>query len=231
LNLAPHEFWQDIYPAGSFPNHGTVEFSHFYPADLPNGRQILLPIRVLPGDGTRAVASLIINQASFAVEDALAAVLAERLAPFEPQMIVGVPTLGLPLASNVARRLGHSRMVALGTSRKFWYDDALSEPMASITSPSAGKTLYLDPRMLALLKGRRVAVVDDVLSTGASMASVLRLLAKAGIVPVTIAAAMLQGTAWEAKLKAIDPLLVSVVRASMRSPLLGKTRTDKWMSV
>lgn len=230
MNLAPHEFWQELYPAGSFPNDRATGFPNFYPADLPDGRQILLPIRVLPGDGARAVASLIINQASFAVEDALAGVMAELVVPFEPQVIIGVPTLGLPLANNVARRLGHPRMVALGTSRKFWYDDALSEPMASITSPDAGKTLYLDPRMLALLKGRRVVVVDDVLSTGASMTSVLRLLAKADVSPVAIAVAMLQGTAWEARLKQIDPLLVSRVRAAIRSPLLSRTQTGKWTS-
>ena len=231
MNLAPHEFWQELYPAGSFPNEHATEFSDFYPADMPDGRQILLPIRVLPGDGSRAVASLIINQASFAVEDALAEVMAELVAPFEPQVIVGVPTLGLPLANNIARRLGHPRMVALGTSRKFWYDDALAEPMVSITSPNAGKTLYLDPRMLPLLKGRRVAVVDDVLSTGASMTSVLRLLAKADISPVAIAAAMLQGTAWEARLKEIDPTLVSRVRAAIRSPLLARTEAGGWTSV
>lgn len=230
MNFAPHEFWQDLYPAGSFRNDRATNFSHFYPADLPDGRQILLPIRVLPGDGARAVASLIINQASFAVEDALAAVMTELVAQFEPQIIVGVPTLGLPLANSVARRLGHSRMVALGTSRKFWYDDVLSEPMASITSPNMGKALYLDPRMLPLLEGQRVVVVDDVLSTGASMTAVLRLLDKADISPVAIAAAMLQGTAWEAKLTETGPALASRVRAAIRSPLLTRTYGGTWKS-
>jgi hypothetical protein len=106
---------------------------------------LLLPLRTLP-DGRR-VASLIVNQASFAVLDALCDALASALTPYKPDVVIGVPTLGLPMAEGVARRLGHSRMIPLGISRKFWYDDALSVPLRSITTPGGGKTLYLDPRM------------------------------------------------------------------------------------
>src|SRR5579872_6754941 len=50
---------------------------------VPDGRHLLLPIRVLPGDGARAVASLITNQASFRVLDAITeqAQLAVRYRP------------------------------------------------------------------------------------------------------------------------------------------------------
>jgi adenine/guanine phosphoribosyltransferase-like PRPP-binding protein len=200
LPLAPHQFWQAIEVAGTHlqPPQGWVEG---FPAILPDGRQLLLPIRVLPGDGTAAVASLIINQASFAVEDAISAAMADLLRPHAPDVVVGVPTLGLPLANNVARRLGHDRMVALGTSHKFWYRDEFSAPMSSITSPTQQKTIYLDPRSLPLLEGRRVAVVDDVISSGTSMAAVLKLLGQAGIEPVAIVAAMLQGKRWQEPLR------------------------------
>lgn len=157
--------------------------------------RILLPIRAL-SDGVRGVASLILNQASFTVLDALADGLAALLTPYKPDVIVAVPTLGLPLAEAVARRLGHSRLIPLSTSRKFWYDDALSVDMSSITSPDRGKRLYLDPRMVPLLTGR-VAVIDDVLSTGSSIGSVLQLLKVQQVTPVVIGAAMLQGTAWK----------------------------------
>ncbi len=136
MPLAPHEFWQVVYPAGTFDPAPTTGFRHLYPAALPDGRQIALPVRVLPGDGDQAVASLIVNQASFAVEDALAEAMAAHARAYDPEVVIGVPTLGLPLANGVARRLGHERMVALGTSRKFWYSEDLSEPMTSITSPS-----------------------------------------------------------------------------------------------
>lgn len=224
MPMLPHTFWQEIVPEGTYDRDPPGGFSEGYPAQMPDGRQLLLPIRVLPGDGSRAVASLIVNQASFAVEDALAAAMTDLLLPYAPDVIVGVPTLGLPLANNVARRLGHARSVALGTSRKFWYRDDLAEPLSSITSPSAGKSIFLDPRMLPLLEKRRVAVIDDVLSTGSSISAVLRLLAKAGIEPVAIAAAMLQSERWHAPLA---PWLGRIV-APLASPILAATGSGTW---
>ena len=226
MPLAPHEFWQVVYPADSFSV--VPGFVDLYPAVLPDGRQIALPIRALPGDGTSAVASLIVNQASFAVEDALTEAMAALARNHAPDVIVGVPTLGLPLANGVARRLGHPRMVALGTSRKFWYSEDLSEPMSSITSPTHAKRLYLDPRMLPLLTGRRIVVVDDVVSSGASMVSVLRLLRKAGLNPVGIVAAMLQGERWRKPIREFDPRLSPVVAGAVSSPLLRRSEDGSW---
>jgi adenine/guanine phosphoribosyltransferase-like PRPP-binding protein len=225
----PHGFWQELYPPGHFaPVAGG--WDRVFPGTLPDGRQIALPIRVLPGDGQQAVASLIVNQASFAVEAALAAAMAEALRPFDPEVVVGVPTLGLTLAAGVARALGHARMVALGTSRKFWYDEALSEPMTSITSPDQAKRVYLDPRMLPLFAGRRVALVDDVASSGRTLAAVLRLLARAGIVPDVAAFAMLQGEGWRAAVAA-SPTPGLAVRGAMATPRLALGADGHWRAV
>lgn len=224
MPIAPHAFWQEIMPPGTYATDPAEGFSEGFPARLPDGQQLLLPIRVLPGEGNQAVCSLIINQASFAVEDALAAALTGLLAPFSPEIVIGVPTLGLPLANNVARRLGHRRSVALGTSRKFWYRDDLAEPMRSITSPLPGKTIFIDPRMLPVLDGKRVAVIDDVLSTGSSMSAVLRLLEKAGIEPVAIGAAMLQGSRWREPLAHWRDRIV----APLASPLLARGENGNW---
>lgn len=229
MSLAPHQFWQEIYPPATFPDDPPEGFRDVYPARLPDGRQIALPIRTLPGDGSRAVASLIVNQASFAVEDALSDAMARALRPLDAEVVVGVPTLGLPLANAVARRLGHPRMVALGTSRKFWYDEGLSEPMSSITSPDQVKRLYLDPRMLPLLRGRRVAIVDDVVSSGASMRSVLALLAKAEVSPVALVFAMLQTERWRPVLEGLDPALPGKVHGAIRTPLLARRADDAWI--
>src|ERR1700683_2199886 len=147
-HMSPESFWQELLPADA-PTHGG------YPARLGDGRPLLLPIRHLP-DGKRALASLIINQASFTVVDALATSLAQKLAPFAPDVVLGLPTLGLTLASAVAQKLGHSRYVPLGNSRKFWYCEELSVPLLSITTPDQQNRLYVDPRMLPLLERRRV---------------------------------------------------------------------------
>lgn len=225
MSLLPHQFWQTVYPPGTFaePDDG---YGDMVAARLPDGRQIALPIRVLPGDGASAVASLIVNQASFAVADALCDAMAGAARPFGPDIVIGMPTLGLPLAEGVARRLGHQRVVALGTSRKFWYRDDLSEPLRSITSPDHGKTLFLDPRMLPVLDGRRVLLVDDVVSSGESAVSALRLLAKAGIRPVAMAVAMQQGRRWAEPIAVAAPGLDVV--CAIASPRLARGADGLW---
>lgn len=226
MSLPPHEFWQQIYPAGTHATDQEAGFKNEYPALLPDGQQILLPIRILPGDGNSAVASLIVNQASFKVFDALVDAMVERVRPFKPEIVVGVPTLGLTLAHALAMRLGHQRMVALGTSRKFWYEDSFSEPISSITTPDQAKRIYLDPRMFPVLEGRRVLLVDDVVSTGSSSGAVLRLLAKAGLAPVAFAVAMTQGMRWQTPLSQLAPALA--VAAAIATPRLALSSDGRW---
>jgi adenine/guanine phosphoribosyltransferase-like PRPP-binding protein len=224
----PHQFWQALEPAGALAPPSGAGHVGFYPATLPDGRALRLPIRALPGPDGLGVASLILNQASFAVHDALSEALAARAAAFRPDLVVGLPTLGLSLASDVARRLGHPRFVALGTSRKFWYADALSTPLTSITSPNQHKTLYLDPRMLPVIAGRRVLLVDDVLSTGSSILAGLALLRAAGCEPVAIAAAMLQSGRWRPALSGLQPPFAGPVLGVIETPLLKRTPSGGW---
>lgn len=165
---------------------------------MPDGRVLLLPIRELPGGG--AVASMISTQASFDVERAMVGWMAETVRTLEPEVVVGMPTLGLLFARALAEWLGHANWVALGYSRKFWYDDALSAPVSSITSPDQSKRVYLDPRMLPRLNGRRALLVDDVVSTGTSAAAATDVLAATRTEVVGMAFAMLQGERWRARL-------------------------------
>jgi adenine/guanine phosphoribosyltransferase-like PRPP-binding protein len=223
--LSPHAFWQELHPAGSFSDDGP--FNAFYVAELPDGRQLQLPIRPL-ADGEHALASLIVNQASFSVLDALAEHLAEKLRSLDIDVVAGLPTLGLTLASAVAQKLGHGRYVPLGTSRKFWYSDDLSVPLSSITTPTQQKRLYIDPRMLPLLENRRVALIDDVISSGTSIVSGLALLSICGIEPVAIGAAMLQSQRWKDKLEGAGAQWLERTHAVFGTPMLEKTDTGSW---
>lgn len=216
--MQPTAFWQQFLPPAAAPS---APWQTGYPATMPDGRILMLPIRPLAGTDN-AIASLILNQAAFAVEDALADAVANALRPHGPEVVVGLPTLGLSLARAVALRLGHTRFVAAGTSRKFWYDPALSVPMGSITSPEVTKQLYLDPRMLPLVQVRRVALIDDVLSSGRSIRAGLDLLALVGVTPVAIGAAMLQTTRWQ---QAVGD---NPVVGALRSPLLRRSPKGGW---
>lgn len=183
---------------------------------------MFLPIRPL-ADTDNGIASLILNQSSFAVETVLADILADRIAPSKPDVVVGMPTLGLSIAGLVAQRLGHSRFVALGISRKFWYDQSMSVPMSSITSPNAQKRLYFDPRMLPLLQGKNVCLIDDVISSGTSIVAGLDLLQKIGVKPVCTGAAMLQTRRWVDQIDATHSDIVETVRGVLETPLLLAT--------
>lgn len=227
---APHCYWQTLEAPGTHDTDPPLGFIDSYPVTLDDGRQLLLPLRELPAPDTgHAVASLILNQASFDVQDALGAALAELIAPHSPDVVIGVPTLGLPLAGIVARRLGHQRLIALGNSRKFWYDDELSAPLSSITTPNQTKRVFLDPRLLPLVTGVRVAVVDDVISSGASMAAVLSLLQSAGVQVEVIGAAMLQSEVWRGTLARAWAGATPPIVAPLRSPFLARTPTGSWL--
>ncbi|MDA9493898.1 phosphoribosyltransferase [Bradyrhizobium sp. CCBAU 11361] len=208
-------YWQDLTPEVPARFPATPPYRFGYPATLPCGRVLVLPLRGLPA-GDRAVASLIANQASNLVVAALADHMATQARTFDAEIVVGLPTLGLAFASEVAERLGQPRYVPLGYSRKFWYDDALSEPVSSITSPDASKKLRLDPNLLSLIEGRRVVLVDDAISTGATALAAVRLLQKVGVEIAGMVVAMKQTNRWQASTTALP------VRAVFGCPLFQR---------
>jgi adenine/guanine phosphoribosyltransferase-like PRPP-binding protein len=92
----------------------------------------------------------------------------------------------------------------------------------SITSPGSEKKVYLDPRLLDRLAGRRVVVVEDVISTGTSILALLALLAKAGIQVQGIVTAMQESRIWMERLAAADPTYPQRVHSVLRSPLFKR---------
>jgi len=187
------QFWQEFEQGTT----GQQPWTDRYPAQMPDGTCLMLPLREF---GDVAVAGLIANQAAFHVLDRLTAWTAVAAGRFGAQVVVGLPTLGHTVGAAVARALGHAHWVAPSTTRKRWHDDALSAPLGSITAPAEGanaaRRMWLDPRLLDRLQGRRVLLVDDVISTGRSASAGLTLLQTVGITPVGVAVAMIQGAAW-----------------------------------
>ncbi len=231
-------YWQELHPEVPARFAAAPPHRFGYPVRLPDGRVLVLPLRAVP-PGELAVASLIANQASHAVVAALAGHMADLARGLGAERVVGLPTLGLAFAAAVAERLGQPRYVPLGYSRKFWYRDDLSEPVASLTSPEPGKRLRIDPNLLPLLEGRRVVVVDDAISTGATALAAIQLLSRLGIVLAGVVVAMKQTRRWEAALAAGSdappdgaPLagVVPPVRAVFAGPQFER-RADGWWPV
>jgi adenine/guanine phosphoribosyltransferase-like PRPP-binding protein len=210
-------FWQDFSPRAA----AREAWGEGYDAPMPDGTALTLPLRDL---GETAVAGLIANQASFAVVRRLAAWMTAIARPFAADVVVGLPTLGQVFAPLLAEALGHANWVAPGWSRKRWYAEALSVPAHSVTSPGE-RRMWLDPRLLPRLEGRRVLLVDDVISTGASARAGLALLAAAGVTPVALLVAMTQGNRWLAGWRPDVP-----VRAVFATPIFGRQR-DGWVAI
>jgi len=204
-------YWQEL-PAEVPERYTSVPpYRYGYPVRLPTGRFLVLPLRRLHDPG-HAVASLIANQASLTVVEALARSMAELASGFAAELVVGLPTLGLAFASLIAGRLGQPRYIPLGYSRKLWYDDSLAEPVSSITTPDGGKHLRLDPNLLPLVAGRRVVLVDDAISSGATAVSAVRLLRRAGAEIAGMVVAMKQTRRWQVPLGKLEiPLEVRSV--------------------
>ncbi|NVN37656.1 phosphoribosyltransferase [Komagataeibacter swingsii] len=192
-----------------------------YPVPLVDGSTLVLPLRPLPG-GEKAIALLMSNQTGFAVEGALVRLLTGMARELAPEVIVGVPTMGLAYARPVAENLGFSDYVALGHSRKFWYDDALSQCLTSSTSPDQAKHLYLDPALVERVRGRRVVVMDDVLNTGRTAAAAIRLMRVAQAQVVGITAVLTEGWAWRAELAHTGPDVPGLVHALGHIPMFGR---------
>jgi adenine/guanine phosphoribosyltransferase-like PRPP-binding protein len=198
-------FWQSIVGADALGGFTLAPpYRYGFPARLPDGRFLVLPIRKVAGQEGRAVASLIANQASLGVVRELSTMMAALARPLAPDVVIGLPTLGLAFAPLVAEALGHSRFVPLGYSRKFWYDDALSVPVRSLTTPGGGKRVYLDPNQLALVRGRRAVVVDDAVSTGGTLAAVVAMLEELDARIAGVVVAMRQGTQWREALADVE---------------------------
>ncbi|HXQ43455.1 MAG TPA: phosphoribosyltransferase family protein [Acidimicrobiales bacterium] len=125
--------------------------------------------------------------------------LAELLAPYGADVVVSVATMGIPLAIEVTRALGLDDYLILQKTPKIHLQDAISEPVTSITT-GAPQRLLFDRARVPVVAGRRVAVVDDVISTGASVCAALNILRRVGAQPVVIGAMLTEASTWRVAL-------------------------------
>lgn len=175
-----------------------------------------LPIVALSND--LAVALLITVDQGVGFVERAGRELAAMLGPLGVQVVASVATMGIPIAIEVSRALGLDDYVIFQKTPKIHLSDALSEPLRSITTDSPQRLLF-DRRRVDVVAGRRVALIDDVISTGGSVQAALQLLRRAGATPVGIGVLATEGTEWKQRIGED----VGLIRSLGTLPLFERT--------
>ena len=103
----------------------------------------------------------------------------------------------IPLAYEMARQSGKPYVVAR-KGVKVYMEEPLKVPVRSITTQKE-QSLYVGKEDADLMKGRRVLIVDDVISTGESIAAMKELAVKAGAEAAGCCAVLAEGSAKDRK--------------------------------
>ena len=93
--------------------------------------------------------------------------------------IITAEAKGIPLAHEMARQTGAKRYFLARKAPKLYMTGVFQSSVRSITTAKE-QTLYLDTADAELMKGKRILVVDDVISTGESLKALEVLVEKAG---------------------------------------------------
>ena len=101
---------------------------------------------------------------------------------------------GIPLIHEMARQSGQNKYFLARKGPKLYMRNILDVAVHSITTAKE-QHLYLDGEDAALMKGRRILVVDDVISTGESLTAIERLVEAAGGVVAGRMAILAEGEA------------------------------------
>jgi adenine/guanine phosphoribosyltransferase-like PRPP-binding protein len=158
-----------------------------------------LPLVALSDDLTIALLICVDHGVHFA--EVAGKELADLMRPEAPEIVVSVATMGIPLAIEASRALGLDDYVILHKTPKIHLGETWAEPVTSITTEKPQR-LRMDPARVDAVRGRRVAVVDDIISTGASTLAALRLVRRIGAEPVVIGTLMTEGGGWRQALGA-----------------------------
>ena len=186
---------------------------------------LTLPFRSLP-DPEQSIALLMTLQSPHRVIHRLSEMLTEEVADWQPDTIVGIPTLGFPLAWEVSDRLGHPDFVALTNSVKFWQDNSLITSVESVTS--APKPICLDQYSIDRIIGQRVAIIDDVANTGASLKAAIDLLRRANPSEIKVALVLTEGHQWEEEMDKINFNWRRDLRTLGHIPTFERTAQGSW---
>ena len=95
----------------------------------------------------------------------------------EHDVLITAESKGIPLVCEMSRLLGNERYVLARKAPKLYMKNVLKVTVNSITTDHQ-QTLCLDGNDVEYMKGKRVVIVDDVISTGESLHALEQLLAQ-----------------------------------------------------
>ena len=114
--------------------------------------------------------------------------------PAEAEIIMTAETKGIPLAAELARQIGMPYYITARKSVKAYMEDPIWVEDESITTMGKQR-LYLMRSDIDRIAGRKVLLLDDVISTGGSMTALSNLAEKAGAHVIGQAAVLAEGDA------------------------------------
>lgn len=123
---------------------------------------------------------------------ASAKALADELRPKNPDVLVTAEAKAIPIAHALSYEMDNLPYVVLRKSLKPYMGDALRSETLSITTGKP-QELYLDEKDRALIDGKRVVIIDDVISTGSTLQGMRLIAQKAGANIVAECAILTEG--------------------------------------
>ena len=97
----------------------------------------------------------------------------------EYDVLLTAEAKSIPLIHEMASQAGHNEYVVARKSPKLYMEDILTVTVRSITTANE-QTLCIGKKEVDMLNGKRVLLIDDVISTGESLIAMERLVEKAG---------------------------------------------------
>ncbi|WP_243094951.1 phosphoribosyltransferase family protein [Thermus thalpophilus] len=158
-----------------------------YPVEIAGVKRELPIVRVGP-DVAVALLNLL---GDTELTEAAAEALAKRLPP-EVETLVTPEVKAVPLAHALSRITGKPYVVARKTEKPYMINP-VSRQVLSITTGKP-QLLVLDGADVPLIRGKKVAIVDDVVSTGSTLSGLRELIESVGGQVVAVLAVFTEGT-------------------------------------
>ncbi|TDA39081.1 MAG: phosphoribosyltransferase [Thermoproteota archaeon] len=162
-------------------------------------------VQVSEGLWIASNADLILGDVEFI--QVAAELIYNKVKQYNPEILVTPEAKAIAFAYELAKRLGHRRLVIARKSVKAYMTEYLIEECSSITT-KAKQILVLVKEDADRIRDMRVCIVDDVVSTGETMTALERLVKRVGGIVVCKAAIWIEGPWYKGDLIYLDELPV-----------------------